>query len=149
MLAASSIAALAPPKVPSTGASGRWAGAPLELPDMSIPAMPAGMLAVGVGVLPDMSIPAMPAGMLAVGVGVLPDMSIPAMSAGISAVLGTGLSDPARTETAAALTTVAADDCWFEVSINDPMTAMAPTVALTEATRIRRHQGASPVIRLW
>jgi hypothetical protein len=75
-------------------------------------------------------------------------MSIPAMSAGISAVLGTGLSDPARTETAAALTTVAADDCWFEVSINDPMTAMAPTVALTEATRIRRHQGASPVIRL-
>src|ERR1017187_4975104 len=36
MLAVNSIAAVAPPKVPSTGASGRLAAAPVELPDMSI-----------------------------------------------------------------------------------------------------------------
>jgi hypothetical protein len=83
--------------------------------------------ALGVGELPDMSIPGISAGMLAVGVGVLPDMSIPGMSAGMPAVLaGVGeLSDPTVTGSAAALTTVAADDSWCEVSVNDPRTAIA------------------------
>jgi hypothetical protein len=176
MPAANSVAAVAPPKVPSTGASGRLAPAPVELPDMSIPGISgdmagalvagelppdmsipgisAGMLAegAGVGVLPDMSIPGMSAGMLAVGVGVLPDMSIPGISAGMPAVLaGVGeLPDLTANGTAAALVGVAADDSWCEVSVNDPRTAIAAAAVPTETTRIRRrHPGASDVRPRW
>src|SRR5664280_3740921 len=81
MLAVNSTTAVAPPKVPSTGASGRVA-APVELPPMSIPGIPGDMAgALGAGELPpDMSIPGISAGIAAEGggaVGVLPDMSIP------------------------------------------------------------------------
>jgi hypothetical protein len=68
------------------------------------------------------------------------------MSAGMPAVLaGVGeLSDPTVTGTAAALTTVAADDSWCEVSVNDPRTAIATAAVPTDTTRIRRHhRGAS------
>jgi hypothetical protein len=163
-------AALAPPKAPSTGASGRLGPAPVELPDisipgisgdmagalgagelppdMSIPGISAGILAVGAGAgaLPDISIPGMSAGMLAVGAGALPDMSIPGISAGMPAVLaGVGeLSDPTATGTAAARVRVAADDTWCEVSVNDPRTAITAAAVPTEATRIcRRHPGST------
>jgi hypothetical protein len=97
------------------------------------------MLAVGTGALPDISIPGMSAGMLAVGTGALPDISIPGMSAGMLAV-GTGVSNltPAGTT---ARTVVAADDPCADVSVNDPMTAKAPTAAPTDTTRTRRHFG--------
>ena len=176
MPAVSSTAAVAPPKVPSTGASGLLAAAPVELPpmsipgisgdmagalvagelplDMSIPGISAGILAegAGVGVLPDMSIPGISAGILAegAGVGVLPDMSIPGISAGMPAVLaGVGeLSDPTATGTAAALVRVAADDSCCEVSVNDPRTAIAAAAVPTDATRIRRcHPGATDLGR--
>jgi hypothetical protein len=93
-----------------------------------------------------MSIPGISAGVLAVGVGVLPDMSIPGMSAGMPAVLaGVGeLSDPTVTGTAAALTTVAADDSWCEVSVNDPRTAIAAAAVPTDTTRIRRRHPGAP-----
>lgn len=70
--AVSSTAAVPPPKVPSTGASGRWTAAPPELPAMSIPGMSPDPTAgeLGVGELPDMSIPGISAGMLAGLVGV-------------------------------------------------------------------------------
>jgi len=132
--AVSSTAAVPPPKVPSAGASGRLAAAPVELPDMSIPGMSAGMLAVGSGV------------------GVLPDMSIPGMSAGMLAgLVGVGeLSDPTAIGTTAALSGVAADASWCDVSINDPRTAVAATVAPTDATtKRRRHVAASPVSRMF
>src|SRR5450759_5165348 len=99
-----------------------------------------------------MSIPGMSCGMSAgaVGAGELPDMSIPGMSIGISAgLVGTGgLSDPTATGTAAVLTRVAADASSCEVSVNDPMTATAATVAPTDATRTRRHRRASHAGRL-
>ena len=102
------------------------------LPDMSIPGMSAAI--VGDGVLPDMSIPGMSAAM--VGDGVLPDMSIPGMSA---AMVGDGvLPDPTSTGTAVALTRVAAEDSWREVSINPPATAITATAAPTDATWIHR-----------
>ena len=149
MLAVNSIAAVAPPKVPSTGASGRLAAAPVELPDMSIPGISGDMDgALGAGELPPgMSIPGILAGMLAegAGVGVLPDMSIPGIFAGMPAVLaGVGeVSDPTATGIAAALIGVAADDSWCEVSVNDPRTAIAAAAVPTDTTRIRsRHPGA-------
>lgn len=174
MPAANSTAALAPPKVPSTGASGRLAPAPVELPpmsipgisgdmagalgagelppDMSIPGILAGMLAegAGVGVLPDMSIPGISCGIAADGgggVGELPDMSIPGIFAGMPAVLaGVGeVSDPTATGTAAALVRVAADDSWCEVSVNDPRTAIAATVVPTDTTRTRRRHPGAPL----
>jgi hypothetical protein len=121
-----------------------------ELPPMSIPGISAGMLAVGAGELPDMSIPGISAGMLAVGAGAPPDMSIPGISAAILAV-GAGVSDPTRPT--AAPDEVAADDCWFEVSITEPMTTNAPTVAPTDPTRIQRRHGSEPdvaeVCSLW
>src|ERR1035437_9620469 len=116
MPAETSTTAVAPPKVPSTGASGRLAPAPVELPDMSIPGISGDMAgALGAGELPpDMSIPGISAGILAEGAGggAPPDMSIPGMSAGMPAVLaGVGeVSDPTATGTAAALVRVAADD---------------------------------------
>jgi hypothetical protein len=156
MLAVNSIAAVAPPKVPSTGASGRLAAAPVELPDMSIPGISGDMAgALGAGELPpDMSIPGISCGIAAEGgggVGELPDMSIPGIFAGMPAVLaGVGeLSDPTATGTAAALVSVAADASWCEVSINDPRTAVAPIAAPTAATPNRCcHLGASGSGRL-
>jgi hypothetical protein len=160
--AVSSTAAVPPPKVPSTGASGRWTAAPPEppdmsipgisgdipaggggvgeLPDMSIPGMSAGMLGVGAGELPDMSIPGMSAGMLAVGAGEAPDMSIPGMSAGMLAVGAGAPSDPTPTGTAVALSAVAADDSCAELSINAPKTAIPAAVVPTDTTRNRRRQ---------
>ncbi len=127
MPAVSSTIAVAPPKAPSTGASGGLATATVELPDMSIPGISAGILTVGTGV------------------GELPDMSIPGISAGILAgLVAGGLSDPTRAGTTAALI-VAANDSCCEVSINDPATVIAATVAPTEATRIRRRRRGSPV----
>ena len=154
MPAVSSTAAVAPPKVPSTGASGLLAAAPVELPPMSIPGISgdmAGALVAG-ELPPDMSIPGISAGILAegAGVGVLPDMSIPGISAGMPAVLaGVGeLSDPTATGTAAALVRVAADDSCCEVSVNDPRTAIAAAAVPTDATRIRRcHPGATDLGR--
>jgi hypothetical protein len=109
------------------------------------------MLAVGagVGVLPDMSIPGMSCGIAAEGgggVGELPDMSIPGIFAGMPAVLaGVGeLSDPTATGTAAALVSIAADDSWCEVSINDPRTAIAAAAVPTDTTRIRRRHPGAP-----
>jgi hypothetical protein len=176
MPAANRTAALAAPKVPSTGASGRLAAAPVELPPMSIPGISgdmagalvagelpppisipgisAGMLAegAGVGVLPDISIPGISAGMLAEGAGVEapPPISIPGISAGMPAVLaGVGeLSDPTATGTAAEPVRVAADDSWCEVSVNDPRMAIATAAVPTEATRIDRcHPGATDLGR--
>jgi hypothetical protein len=140
--AVSSTAAVPPPKVPSTGASGRWTAAPPEPPDMSIPGIsgdiPAG--GGGVGELPDMSIPGMSAGMLAVGAGEAPDMSIPGMSAGMLAVGAGAPSDPTPTGTAVALSAVAADDSCAELSINAPKTAIPAAVVPTDTTRNRRRQ---------
>jgi len=89
--AVSSTAAVPPPKVPSTGASGRWTAAPPELPAMSIPGMSPDPTAgeLGVGELPAMSIPGMSPDPTAgeLGVGELPDMSIPGISAGMLAGL--------------------------------------------------------------
>jgi hypothetical protein len=97
-----------------------------------------------------MSIPGISAGILALGAGALPDMSIPGISAGMLA-LGAGVSDPTRPTAAPA--GVAADDCWFEVSITEPMTTMAPTVAPTDPTRIQRRHPSEPdeadVCSLW
>jgi hypothetical protein len=87
-----------------------------------------------------MSIPGISAGILTVGTGVgeLPDMSIPGISAGMLAgLVAGGLSDPTRAGAATALI-VAANDSCCEVSIKDPATVIAATVAPTEATRIRR-----------
>jgi len=127
MFAVNSTAAVPPPKVPSTGASGRWAAAPVVVSDMSIPGMSAGM----------------PAGL--VGVGVLPDMSIPGMSAGMPAGLvgAGGLSAPTRAGTAAALTMVAADDFWCEVSTNDPKTAIARQPRRSRQPRRQRTRNGS------
>jgi hypothetical protein len=111
-----------------------------ELPDMSIPGMSAGMLAVGAGEAPDMSIPGMSAGMLAVGAGEAPDMSIPGMSAGMPAVGAGAPSDPTPTGTAVVLTAVAADDSCAELSINAPKTAIPAAVVPTDTTRNRRRQ---------
>jgi hypothetical protein len=112
-----------------------------SLPDMSIPGISAGMLAVGAGALPDISIPGMSAGMPVVlaGVGEVSDISIPPMSAGMLAA-GAGVSDLTPKGTAAR-TMVAADDSCAEVSVNDPMTAKAPSAAATDTTRTRRHSG--------
>ena len=138
--AVSSTAAVPPPKVPSTGASGRWTAAPPEPPDMSIPGIsgdiPAG--GGGVGELPDMSIPGMLGSM--VGDGELPDMSIPGMFAGMLAVGAGAPSDPTPTGTAVALTAVAADDSCAELSINAPKTAIPAAVVPTDMTRNRRRQ---------
>jgi|GEM_PF-5982847 hypothetical protein len=119
---------------------------------MSIPGMSGAMVAgvVGAGELPDMSMPGMSGAMVAgvVGAGELPDMSIPGMSAGM--LVGAGwLSDPTPAGTAATVTRVAAADSWPKVIMMGPPTAMAATVAPTDTTRIRRHQKASHVGRLW
>ena len=156
--AVSSTAAVPPPKVPSTGASGRWTAAPPEPPDMSIPGIsgdiPAG--GGGVGEFPDMSIPGMLGSMVGdgefpdmsipgmlgsmVGDGEAPDMSIPGMSAGMLAVGAGAPSDPTPTRTAVALTAVAADDSCAELSINAPKTAIPAAVVPTDMTRNRRRQ---------
>jgi hypothetical protein len=98
-----------------------------ELPDMSIPGMSAGMLAVGAGEAPDMSIPGMSAAMLAVGAGEAPDMSIPGMSA---AMVGDGvlpdMSFPGM-----------ADDVGLDVSIINPKTALATARSMVEITMRR------------
>lgn len=95
-----------------------------------------------------MSIPGISGDMAgALGAGELPpDMSIPGILAGMPAVLaGVGeLSDPTATGTAAALVSIAADDSWCEVSINDPRTAIAAAAVPTDTTRIRRRHPGAP-----